>query len=281
MIEVSVLLFTLISEGFIVLLVLLLLGSILTVKGKKRDKTAVRKLVDQIKKQSKARLDTTGSFLHEKYRLEGDALKKAVKSIDKAEKKFIQKMINVYLSRDAKGLASMDACVAELIDAYKSLSPIIPDTADQQSAESADTEKLELLRNTNAKLTEELTITKQTMGSMISEFGSMFGGGQDHELAKHEVVDKVNEAKEVIPESGNSSEVDNLLYSDDLITEQEEKFSDEVAIDVPDEQKSKLSLNPENDKDQDDDDEVTTDEGVDDLINSIDLSDEKQTKEAI
>ena len=53
---------------------------------------------------------------------------------------------------------------------------------------SQETEKL---KQENEKLKGELEDTKTTMNNMVGEFGSMFGGGADHEMAKHEVVEKV------------------------------------------------------------------------------------------
>ena len=138
MIEVSTLLFSLIVEGFLVLLIVLFALVLFNFRRKNTDRLAVHKLIDQLKQQSKVRMEQTGSFLNEKYRFEGNDLKKAVKSIDKAEKKFMQKIINVYLKRDADRLISMDAWVAELIETYKSLSPVMPDPEILEAIASGD-----------------------------------------------------------------------------------------------------------------------------------------------
>lgn len=43
----------------------------------------------------------------------------------------------------------------------------------------------------NENLKQELEATKKKMQDTIADIGNMFGGGSDHELAKHEVVDKL------------------------------------------------------------------------------------------
>jgi hypothetical protein len=51
--------------------------------------------------------------------------------------------------------------------------------------------QIETITAENENLKQELEATKEKMQGMIDEFGNMFGGGSDHELAKHEVVDKM------------------------------------------------------------------------------------------
>lgn len=166
-------------------------------RRKKKRITAVSQLVAQIKKQSEVRTSETGSFLKDIYQLEDDELKKAIDAIDKGEKQFFQKLINSYLTHDAEIITAMDASVAELIDIYKALKPKaevvenLPKSERELLAKQID----ELTVN-NDKLKEELGITKETMGNMIAEFGNMFGGGSDHELANFEVVEKVGVSTE-------------------------------------------------------------------------------------
>ena len=195
--EVSPVLFVLISEGFVVLIITLLLWLFYSSKNKKIDRKAVQKLVKQIKHQSSVRLEKTGSFLSEKYRFEGDELKRAVKSLDKSEKKFYQKLILMYLKRDSESLSSMDSSVSELIDSYKSLSPVMPDTADADALLAEMIEELERLRVDNAELSEKLIESEAAVNDMVNEFGNLFGGGSDNDLANHEVVEKMAESHEL------------------------------------------------------------------------------------
>ena len=289
MIEVSTILFTLLIEGFVILLIILLVWSFLAFKRNSRDKKAAFTLVEHIKDQSETRLQHTGSFLNEKYRFEGDELKNAVEAIDKSEKKFIQNIINVYLKRDADGLISMDASMADLIDTYKSLSPIMPDAETMAALEGGEnhTAELEQLRETNARLSEELSITKETMGNMIAEFGNMFGGGAEHELAKHEVLEKVGDTKNNV-EDDNSADTakespakedssveitaeDNNPQQQDSATDNA-NASENVAIETvdadsePEQEASAAEKQPQG--------QIVTDEDIDDLLDGIDLSED-------
>lgn len=270
MIEVSLLLFTLITEALVVCLVIISISVLLFLKRRKKDRVAARKLIDQVKHQSKTRLQTTSSFLNDKYRFEGDELQRAVKSIDQAEKKFIQKIINVYLNRDAHGLNSMDACVAEMIDTYKDLSPVMPEAEVAPSMDSEAAQELLELKDKNAKLTEELNITKETMTNMIGEFGNMFGGGKDHELDKSEVVEKVtghetNEHPEGTELSQNDIEVDSAEQSVEMVAEDK----NQIVVEGSDEGQSK----PKTEDKVREDELIVEDDEVDELLNSIDLSD--------
>ena len=74
-----------------------------------------------------------------------------------------------------------------MIDTYKSLDPIAPQA---EGSSQADLQEIERLKEENARLSEELAITKKTMSEMVAEFGNMFGGGSDHEMAKFEVMEK-------------------------------------------------------------------------------------------
>ncbi len=211
MIEISPLMFTLVGELLVILTIILLLWLFITIKRHHRDKGAVRKLVDQVMHQSATRQQETNSFLHDKYRFEGDQLNEAVMAIDKAEKKFIQRFINIYLQRDAEALSSMDAAMAELIDSYKNLSPIMPDPETIESLDKVEEVKeqaarqVEEARQETERLTEELSITKKTMSDMIGEFGNMFGGGADHELAKHEVMKKLHQSDEEVQQQAEQA----------------------------------------------------------------------------
>lgn len=192
MIQINAAVFILVVEILVVLLVLVTVVTMVVVRRKRKKLQAIAQLVEQIKKQSEVRTKETGSFLQDIYQLENESLKKAVDTIDKSEKVFFQKLIDSYLTLSPEIIASMDASVAGLIDVYKDLRPkeLVIDNTKKDEMEKLKKE-VEKLREENKRLDEELGITKNTMGNMIAEFGNMFGGGSDHELAKHEVVEKV------------------------------------------------------------------------------------------
>lgn len=198
----------LLAEASAILLVVLTVVLWLQIKSKNKHKKAVEQLVSQIKKQSKTRTEETGSFLQEVYDLSDTELTDAVKAIDKQERRFFQKLVDVLSRSDASQITSLDASVAELVDTYKSLKPKPVEAIIKEGP--ADNDDLEALRVENAALTEELKDTRETMSGMIAEFGNMFGGGQDHDLDSSEVTEKVvvpgdtSESEEAPKESGIS-----------------------------------------------------------------------------
>ena len=88
----------------------------------------------------------------------------------------------------------MDSSVAELIDSYKSLSPVMPDT-DALLADMIG--ELEELRAANADLTEKLKASEETVNNMVNEFGNLFGGGDANDLADDEVAGKLSNSHDL------------------------------------------------------------------------------------
>ena len=81
-----------------------------------------------------------------------------------------------------------EAALERLIDSYKSLPPRV----DEMTVEALEAiEEVTSLRGENEKLRCELSLAKNKMSALIDEFGNMFGGGKDHELALEEIKQKV------------------------------------------------------------------------------------------
>ncbi|MCP3688939.1 MAG: hypothetical protein GY784_11035 [Gammaproteobacteria bacterium] len=199
MFEISLSVLILLVEGITILLIVVLLLVFISMRRKGRKMRAVVRLVKQIKTQSKVRTKETGSFLQDIYQLEDDELRKAVKSIDKSEKKLFQKLVNSYVSEDPTIICAMDAAIAELVDTYKTLKPREQIIMKGSKEGGQMLVEVEQLKQKNEQLKNELDTTRQKMTDMISEFGSMFGGGSDHEMANFEVVEKI-ETKPNIPD---------------------------------------------------------------------------------
>lgn len=192
MIEINAAVFILIIEILAILTAILTFMVVVLKRRNGKKFKAVAQLVKQVKKQSEVRTQETGSFLQDIYQLEDEDLKEAVQSIDRSEKEFYQTLIDSYLSNDSDIVTSMDASVAGLIDVYKDLKPKVQEV-DRSSMEEMEqlSQETEKLKQENENLKSELEDTKTTMNNMISEYGSMFGGGADHELDSSEVVEKV------------------------------------------------------------------------------------------
>ncbi len=201
MIEVSAIVLILLAEGFVLALLAVAVLIVLIMRARSRRRKAIEQLADQLRKQSEVRRAETGSFLQQIYELEDAELKKAVNEIDKQEKLFFQKIIEIFYNDNMTLVPTLDAALAQLIDTYKSLKPkervqeVAPDnTVEIEELKTAN----EDLKKSNAQLTEELAITKKTMDSMISEFGNMFAGGSNNDLAKTDVVGQLDSKDDVV-----------------------------------------------------------------------------------
>ncbi len=261
-------------ESLVLLLLALVVMLIIAIRRGRRTRRAIDSLVKQIRKQSKLRLEETGSFLEEKYRFEGEELQQAVEQVDKAEKLFFQRVINLYLKRDCDRLHSLDAWVAELIDVYKSLSPIMP-APGEGTVDEATQQKLAELESRKQVLEEELKITKATMGSMIAEFGNMFGGGHDSQIDRSEVVEKV-----VHDETIDTEKVAEILESDSGVADQSDEPMPAAEEPVPTETEDEVLPEPDSEPPPapealsgSDDLAIEADDEIDELLDGIDLSD--------
>jgi len=279
MIQLSTVVFSLMIELIVVLMLVLSMWLFFSLRRNKKDRKSAAQLVEQIKHQSELRLSETGSFLQEKYQFEGEELEKAIQSIDRAEKKFMQNLINMYLQRDSDRLLKIDASLAELIEAYKELTPatLAAENGDEVAIETEDenTAELEELRASNARLSEELAITKQTMGNMIAEFGNMFGGGQDTKLETEEVLEKVN----VSTSEGEVEKVEGApALQEEVVGESSvtaEPATDEAAAIKPEsEPASQPAAENKKQAAADHEDLIDFHEGIDELMDGIDLSED-------
>lgn len=274
MIEISVIVLSLLIEAYVILLIAGLTWLYFASRKKKNDRQAALKLVEQIKHQSDTRLTATGSYLEEKYQFEGQQLAKAVKSIDKAEKNFFQKVIDMYLKRDAEALGKLDAFVAEMIAAYKELTPAIRvEKPDNNDAEK-DAE-IERLKEEQERLTEQLAITNKTMSDMIAEFGNMFGGGKDNELEQNEVVRKIikkHQQEDLAAIETGSESVETVTVVKDEEANAATVDMDEIAIEGVDLEGGGVQASqqePDPATEAEADEEVTSDADIDDILNGI------------
>jgi len=160
---------------------------------RRRDHAAARSLIQHIKDDEERRTGETRDILGQRYGIGGDALDALVKTISREEKRFYQTLINLYLKRDAGSLENLNVAFEGAVAPYRSLE--LPQAEDAGSPAGdvvtdagLDEAEMERLRNENKRLSEELRITMDTMGRMLSEYSSMFSGGDDEALDKDKMI---------------------------------------------------------------------------------------------
>lgn len=171
---------------------------------KKRDRVSAHKLIGRIKQDESRRQDETRDLLGGHFGLQGESLDELVNKICHEEKLFYQKLINLYLKRDAAALEVLHVAFEGATEPYRTLQLPAAEGKPQRSELDGGDEsgELKLLREQNERLSEELRITMDTMGRMLNEYSSMYSGGADAELDKEKLLDmfKAEAASRPTPE---------------------------------------------------------------------------------
>ena len=191
MLEVNAIYFILLAEGFVLLLILLLVWALITLIGKRRKSKRIAELQARLKNGSLSRGEQTKSFLQTTYHLEGEDLGAALADIDRHETEFFEHLVASLYRGGRMQLNTMDTALDKLIESYKCLQPRRESTTQEELA----VQEVVSLRVENESLRSELSVAKNKLSDTISEFGDIFGGGKDHQLSLHEVVEKIDAMK--------------------------------------------------------------------------------------
>ena len=171
-----IMLASLLGEIVLLALVLLTIAYLRSRAQRKRDLKAVKTLIARIKNGKAEREKTILQFLEQGMGLSGEALQQAKVATLRAELGMLQRIAGVYRLRESAALARMDDDLFAAIGPYHALVAGPAEAADSD-ATPVDDNELEQLRKENQRLSEELTITMETMGRMLNEYSSMFAGG--------------------------------------------------------------------------------------------------------
>jgi cbb3-type cytochrome oxidase subunit 3 len=186
--EVNAIYFILLVEGFGVLLFLILVWILIAVFRLRRKGREIRDLAARFKQRAQQRGDQTEAFLQAVYQLEDQDLRDVLQDIDKHESDFFQLLVASLHRGKSAHIASLDGALDKLIESYKCLQPRV----DEHKPEAQESlQDIATLRNENDELRSELSVAKNNLSDMITEFGNMFGGGKDHELDLHELKKKL------------------------------------------------------------------------------------------
>ena len=161
--------------------VLLLLLVLLTIywwrhsAAARRDRAAVAQLVKAVRDGRQAREATIQGFLAEHMGLQGTALDQARVGILREELSLLQRFAAIYGRRDAGAAAQFHLALEAAVAPYLALKG--NGAAAPADGGAGDAEELEALRRENQRLSEELSVTMETMSRMLNEYSSMFAGG--------------------------------------------------------------------------------------------------------
>ena len=226
MFDINSLVVVLLAEACIILLTILLTVVWFQIKSQKKLKNAVEQLVSQFKVRSKTRTEETEGFLQAVYDLNDAELSATSKKLELQERLFLQKMVDILMKSDVDQITSLDTSIIDLINVYKNLKPPrVEVTSEAESVNTAD--NLELLRTENVTLTKELTMMREKMTGILSEFGDMFGG------FKADSLEGSSNAGKVVGVSDRANRQDSLNAPDEKDLSETESDNEGKKTNLP------------------------------------------------
>lgn len=171
-------------------------------RRRNRDRNAAHALVARVRAQEGERQASLAERIAADRGLEAGDADAAAGRIVAAEHRFYDGLIHTYLRRDAEGLREMDERVQALSESYEARTggPVDEPAADAgedlpaepaEAAEAADREpELARLRETIDNLSGELSLYRQALNQLFSEYTKMFGVevDRDSELTAREIL---------------------------------------------------------------------------------------------
>jgi hypothetical protein len=234
MIEISQFTLALLLEALLGLSLVSGLLVFFNFRRKSQIRKAARHLVERIEQDKAKRSKRLSDLLTEGYGYEQSECDQVVHDIVQSEMRLYQNMVNSYLNQDVVAFQQTDVDVENLVLAYQGLrvpeAGSVPAQA-PAAASSGDSEEFTRLKEENERLSEELHVTMDTMGRMLNEYSTMFGGGEGTSVDDTETSPGAEneESGEVINQGEDQAERSESL---DVIVEESSSDDSDNASDL-------------------------------------------------
>lgn len=175
MIQLSTMTVILVGELLLALLIALVVLVLIGARRRRRDRQAALHLAGHIRDNESGRLAETRDLLLKAYRYPEARADQTAHALLRAEKRLYQRMLNLYITRDTAALRQLHVQMDDLTAGFRGLE--VPKGGGAPEAPAVDPipdALLEKLRRENESLRQELQVTMETMGRMLSEYASMF-----------------------------------------------------------------------------------------------------------
>ncbi len=148
-----------------------------------QDKTLAMILVDKIKNAESSKREKLLSLLKDVYGYDDEKAEAKTDALIDCEKTLYGNLLKIFLKKEREKISEFDGCINELIESYQGFN----NGGNENDGEKASPKDSKLvlvreenttLRETNARLKKDLDAAMQTMESMMSEYASMYEGGQ-------------------------------------------------------------------------------------------------------
>ena len=210
--NISPLVFVLLGELLLitgVMSVFMLTGS---VRRKKRDHAAALALIGQIKAKEESRLEETRALAGRIQGASDTGAEDLALSVRNGELAHYQLLIDSYIKRDAQAFQGVCESFEAATDPYRNMGYAQESVSEDAEVQVVDPGELEILREEKERLAEELKITMETMGRMLSEYACMYAGGSAEELDKESIANMYS-ADEADNEEGEDEVVEDTAAS--------------------------------------------------------------------
>ena len=185
MIELSSVAFFLILEVTFIFVIISVVAVVILFKKKSNQVKSLNELLVRVNNNKEERLNTHYEFMMSEFGYDDNMASNMAKDFVHQEIKFNKQLLQILASNNPKLMPYMDKYIYALADNYRSLqmikkiseipeSPIAP-PAEEISVDGYEAE-IKQLQEDNTHLKEELRVTMDTMGKMLSEYTSMQSG---------------------------------------------------------------------------------------------------------
>ncbi len=168
-----------------VMSVFMLTGSM---RRKKYDHAAALALIGQIKDKEESRLEETRALAGRIPGASDTEAEELAISIRNSELAHYQLLVDSYIKRDAAAFRDVCESFEAATDPYRKMEHARESTSEDVEVQIVDPGEFETLREEKERLAEELKITMETMGRMLSEYACMYAGGAVEELDKESIA---------------------------------------------------------------------------------------------
>ena len=229
------------------------------------------------------------------YGLEGENLENKITEIDKEEQQLYKRIAHMYHKRSDVMLSNLPIAIEASTKPYLELN--LTAVASEGADSDVDSEDYQALQKQNQQLQDELAVSMETIGRMLSEYSSMFNTEDDADLDKNKIMEafEINEGdlEDGVDEEADQEEIEQIEDLDidsgeEQIEVEDFEIEDETSVitdeEVP-EELDELGAEAATEEDADDidlDEVSVSDVDIDDILDDVtaDQTDNTETEAA-
>lgn len=189
MVQVDVLALIFWAELLGILAVLGGIAIFVFIRRSRKDRGAVRRLIEKIKQSERERTERLRNLLAESHHCPETELVDIAALLIRAENRFYKKLIALYVDRDEEALVRVGEALDALLGPYRDLltrdSTAISGAGGREdgeqriaNADEALQAEIERVQEDNRRLSGELRVAMESMSKILSEYAIMYGSGQ-------------------------------------------------------------------------------------------------------